>query len=279
MLWVPPTGDIRWESNTGSGGSATPGTACTTGGAATTKGTPVQLIAATAFDAYWVTIIASNYCNIGTASQGSLDIGIGASTESILIPDLLMGYCGGNATGQYGGPKQWDFPLYIPAGSRLTGSVAGARTATACNVAIFLYGGNGSPGFPVGTKVTTYGAGTVPRGTAITPGVSGAEGGWTQITASTTEDHFTFIPSFQLATDTTVNPGNCMVDMGFGAATEEEMIGQYIFNSTQTESMSGPNPTFPCFKRVPSGSRLTMRASNSLAINDGGYDGVIHAVS
>lgn len=279
-LWHPLTGDVRWESNTGSAGTATPGTSCTTGGAATTKGTPVQLIASTGFDAFWVTIFASQYGSTGQASQGSLDIGIGASTESILIPDLLMGYCGGLISGTpYTGPKRWDFPLFIPQGSRLTGSVAGALTSTAMRVAIFLYGGNGSPGWPVGSKVTTYGAGTVPRGTAITPGTSSAEGAWTEITASTTEDHFAFIPSFQIATDTTTTSSNLMVDMGYGAATEEEMLGQYSFVMNQNETMDGPTPSFPCFKRVASGSRLVMRASNSAASNDSAYDGIIHAVS
>jgi len=129
----------------------------------------------------------------------------------------------------------------------------------------------------VGSKVTTYG-GTAPNGVAITPGASGAEGSWTQIAATSSEDHFAFVPSFQVENDTTVNNLFYAVDIGIGSATEEE-IGQWLFSTNSNESMQGPfGNTMPAFQDVPSGTRLVMRASNN-STNDAQYGAAIHAVS
>lgn len=277
MLWVPQKGRRLLDHNTGTVGDATPGTTVTTGAASGTKGTAVQLIASTAFDAYWMTVIASDYRLAATASQGCLDILRGAATEDVLIPDLLMGYCGHAAGSGCLGPKRWDFPLYIPAGTRLAAQAAGARVSTTLQVWVFLYGGDGYPAFRVGSTVTTYGV-TVPNGTTVTPGASGAEGSWTQITASTTADHFAIVPSYQATADTTINDRCIAVDIGVGAATEEEIMQSYWFNTNSNESMSGPINSMPCMQDVPSGTRLVMRASNS-GTNDGGYNAALHCVS
>lgn len=278
MLWVPEKGVLLHEHNTGSVGTATPGTAVTTGASSGTKGTAVELITSTSFDAYWVVIVASEYGFAATNAQGCLDILTGAATEEVLIPNLLMGGCGTFGTTTSHGSKQWAFPLYIPAGSRIAAQAAGARTSTAMRVQIHLYGGNGYPPFRVGSKVTTYGVSAVPNGTTVTPGASGAEGSWTQITASTTEDHFAFFPSFQVGADTVWVAGVLAVDLGVGAATESMIYEGWWYGKDTGEMMDGPHPNMPCFQDVPSGTRLTLRASNSGA-NDASYNGAIHAVS
>lgn len=277
MLWVPQKGIIRVDHNTGSAGAANPGTAVTTGASSSTKGTPAELITSTAFDSYWMTVIASNFGLSATASEAALDILVGAATEDVLIANLLYGYAGGNA-GSTSGPRRWDFPLYIPAGTRIAAQAASARVSSNVRVLIYLYGGHSIPPFRVGTRVTTYGMGTVPNGTTITPGASNAEGSWTQITASTSEDHFCLSHSFQPSADTTINNLTQAVDIGVGSATEEEVAGQYWYRTDSAEHIEGPWNTMPAFVDVPAGSRLVMRASNS-GVNDGGYNGVIHAVS
>lgn len=283
MLWVPQKGILRLEHNLGGVGTITPGTAVTTGASASTKGTAVQLIASTAFDSYWCRVMATNYGLSATTSRGCLDILIGAATEEVLIPNLLMGFCGGSVLGA--GPKVWEFPLYIPAGQRIAAQVAGDRTSTAMRVGIMLYGGSGYPPFRVGSKVTTYGIGTVPAGTSVTPGASGAEGAWTQITASTSEDHFAFVPSMQPPTgDTTLTPvKHTFMDIGVGAATEEPIGGSeqsYIYTVETGELQGGPFNGMPCFGDVPSGSRLTVRLSASGALDTvSTQECAIHAVS
>lgn len=280
-LWVPAKGKFRVEHNTGAVGVSQIGTSVTTGSPSSTKGTAVQLIAATAFDSYLMMVIASDYAQSATASEGCLDILIGAATEEVLIPNLLMGACGGGgvaASDSAAGPKVWMFPLYTPAGSRLAAQAAGQKTNSAMRVAIYLYGGNGLPPFRVGTQVTTYGIGTVPAGTTITPGASGAEGAWTQITAATSRDHFAVVPSFQIS-DATITVKRYAVDIGVGAATEEEIAQSYWFQTDGTEYMGGPWNPMPTFHDIPSGSRLVMRVSNHAANENGTYSGALHCVS
>ncbi|HTJ17848.1 MAG TPA: hypothetical protein VL494_13805 [Steroidobacteraceae bacterium] len=278
MLWVPQKGVLRCDHNTGTVGATTVGTAVTTGASASTKGTPAQLIASTAFDAYWIRVCASAYASSGAASDGSLDIMVGAATEEIIIPDLLMGYCGDPVTSIGGMAKTWDFPLYIPAGTRISAQAAGVRTATAMRVAIFLYGGDGYPPFRVGSKVVTYGMGTVPNATAVTPGASGAEGSWTQITASTSESHFAIVPSLQQNNNTNMVARALAMDIGVGAATEEEILQSSWWGIGSTETVAGPMNGMPCFQDIPAATRLTARMSCS-GTTSGTYEVALHAVS
>lgn len=277
MLWVPQKGDVLVQHNLGSVGSATLGTSVSTGAGSSTKGTAVQIFASTNFDAYWVTVYASNYAEPSTICEGAMDILIGAATEEVIIPNLLMGHCGGMSS-QGNGPKRWDFPLYIPAGSRIAAQAAGQRLSTPVFVGIELRGGYGYPPWRVGGKVVTYGMGTVPSGTSITPGATGAEGSWTQVTASTTEDHFAVACSFQAATDTSLGNNIHVVDIGTGSATEEQIAESLWFGTDVTESFGGPYNSCPIFKEIPSGTRLAMRVSNDGA-NDAAYNCAIHCVS
>lgn len=280
MLWVPQMGLGRVIHNTPTVGSANVGTQVTTGASASTKGTPATLISAAnnTIETYWVVIWASGYAATTTNNSGALDILTGTATWEILIPNLLMGGCANISGSARLGGKYWAFPIYIPAGVEIGAQAAGARVSTAVTVAIWCYGGDGIPPFRVGRKVTTYGMGTVPNGTAITPGASGAEGSFTQITASTSEDHFAFVPSFQLGNDTTASNNRFAVDIGAGAATEEEILQSAWFVTSGDETCANFGPNMPAFHDVPSGTRLALRASASGAL-DAAYDAVIHAVS
>lgn len=275
MLWVPHKGVPQVQHNTGAVGTVNIGTAVTTGASSNTKGTPAELITSTNFDAYWVRIMCCAYGLSATASDGCLDILAGASTEEVIIPNLLMGYSPDPTLAQ--GFKTWDFPLYIPAGTRIAAQAAGLRTATAFRVAIFLYGGDGCPAFPVGQKVTTYGIGTVPNGTSVTPGASGAEGSWTQIVASTSEDHFAIVPSFQAINNSGMLSRMIAMDIGVGAATEEEIAQSIWWAANGLEYIVGPANSMPCFQSIPAGSRLSTRLSNNNTTPS--YDVALHCVS
>ena len=285
MLWVPQKGILRVQHNLGNVGTTTLGTAATTGAASSTKGTPAQLLASTNFDSYWIKILASNYGSSATTSQCCVDIMIGGSgVEEVIIPDLLAGFCCAAGTTLGEGPKVWEFPLYIPANTRISARAAGDRTSTAINVAVILYGGAGYPPFRVGSRILTYGITTVPAGTDVTEGASGAEGSWTQITASTSEAHFAFVPSYHPTDgDTTLTPvKNVFVDLGFGAATEELALGieqSFVFRYGSGELCDGPYNSIPIFQDLPASTRLVARASLSGAADTGPGDMAIHAVS
>jgi hypothetical protein len=99
------------------------------------------------------------------------------------------------------------------------------------------------------------------------------------MTASTSEDHFAFLPGYQPATDTTVTPiGYINIGIGIGAATEER-IGTWWYEVHTNESQSGPNPCLPAFRDVPSGTRLSILASYSGSTNQAAQDALIYAVS
>ncbi len=281
MLYIPRKGILRAnDHNLGSVGTTTPGTSVTTGAAATAKGTAVQLTASTLYDAYWIRVYAWGLSNTATASGAVLDILIGAAAEEVLISNLLCGRAATLGLLGLGCGKSWDFPIYIPAGSRLAASAASERTSTAFRVGYQLFGGKGSPDFPVGTKVITYGVGTLPQGTGVTAGVSGAEGTFTQITASTSENHIAVVPSWQNRTDTTLTNQVVSLDIGAGAATEDVIGGPYMFSVDANETMAGPfGGCMPAFYDIPSGTRLSVRASTSVATNDTQNEAALHCVS
>jgi len=281
VLWVPQKGIVRVAHNTGSVGALTIGTNVTTGASAGTKGSIVTLISNLGFDAYWIEIMATDYWLAATAAQGMLDIMIGdvTSQNQVLIPNLLMGHADGpqtTATKSTLG-KRWSFPLYIPAGAYIGAQAAGAMVSTVFRVAVYLYGGHGYPPWRVGTRVVSYPtAPSVPRGQAITPGASGAEGAWTEIVASTSVDHFAVVPSFQPETDTTVNQRAYSLDIGMGAATEEMILEGEWYVSNSNEAMVN-HPGYPAFVDIPSGTRLVARVSNS-GTNDAAYGAMLHCV-
>ena len=281
MLWVPQKGRLLQQHNTGSVGSLNIGTNVTTGASAGTKGSAAELIASTNFDAYLLEIHAGDYGLSATACEGMLDILIGTATEEILIPNLLMGHCAGPNLAAIPASlgKSWLFPLYIPAGSRIAAQAAGARVSTVVRVAVRLLGGHGMPPFRVGSKVVSYPTSpSVPRGQPVTPGASGATGSFAEMVASTSEDHFALVPSFQVETDTTLTQKAYNLEFAVASAPEVLIATGYWYVTGTGEGMTGAWPALPCFADIPSGSRLALRVSNS-GTNDAAYGAMLHCVS
>ena len=258
MLYFPHKGITRSQTNMSSVGTTGPGTLVTASGVADTKGAAAELIASTSFDTWIVELMVLGIAGSAASRTGSLDILIGAATEDILIADLLVGQAPG--TTAYVGFRSYMLPLYIAAGSRITAAFACSTASQTARIGIALHGGNGSPPFKVAGKVDTYGA-TASGGTSITAGASGAEGAWTQIAASSNRDHFAMLGVVQ-CNDASMNLRALSVDMGIGAATEEQIGAPMNYGTSSTEEvwMTGPDL---CFHDIPASTRLVMRASNS----------------
>lgn len=276
-FWLPSSGDLQVVSNSGTVGTSNPGTAVPDGASVNTYGTVTEVISAAA-NLYGADAIEIMVCNTLNPSalvgEMSLDILIGGATDDVLISSLLIG------GSYYGGPRSYWFPLSIPAGVRLAAQIsAGAAQTTEPRVVVHLYKW-GTPPFRTGRKVTTYGTKVNnSRGVAVTPTASGGAASVTQITASTSEDHFYFMPGFQVSTDTTISTATFInVAIGFGAATEERSQQTWWFSKNAAESQSGPWPSWGESRDVPSGTRLTILASNGGA-NDTAHDALIYAVS
>jgi hypothetical protein len=279
MLFLPQKGRLLYQGmGKNTVGDATPGTDVTTGGAASTKGSYVSF-GTLNFDVYMIRVHCNGYHASASNTNLCVDIAAYAATQEIIIPDLLMGNASTIGDGVGSGRFSPLFPLYIPSGTELWARAAGQRVSTIVRTYIEVWGGKEIPGFPVGRKVTTYGIGTVPTGTTVVPGASGAQGSYTQITASTSEDHFAVAPGWQVGDDTTKTGGNHIVSIGVGAATEETLDSTWSWDLTGTEAMNGCHNPMMHYADIPSGTRLAVRASISSAVDTGNYNAVIHAVS
>lgn len=277
MLVLPQKGIRRVQHNLGSVGTANVGTSVTTGASSATKGTPAEIFSATLFDAYKMRLVigGGSLAVSNTNSACCVDILIGAATAEVLIPNLLVGMAG-PFNGANVGPRYFEFPIYIPAGSRIAAQAASLRTSQAVRVGVILIGGDGNPSHRVAGRVVTYGIGTVPNGTSITQGASGAEGAWAAITASTTERHWGLVPSYQCSATAAQNAAMA-VDIGMGGAGAEVQISEgHIWHSDAAERMSGPFHTEPVIMDIPAGTRLVMRCSSSGTAVAG--DGALHAL-
>ncbi|MBK9427316.1 MAG: hypothetical protein IPN63_07990 [Gammaproteobacteria bacterium] len=274
MLWTPQKGRMTVVSNVGIVGTATPGTGVPSNATTLLDGAVTELISAAnnMQDSWGISLYITSTGASATAAEACMDILIGGATDDVLIPALICGY-------GVMGKAWWNyfFPLHIPQGKRIAATHANVRVNITSQVICHLYGGSPPP-FRVGRKVTTYGTQVNnARGQAVVPTASGGTASVTQMIASTTEDHFAFLPGFQPETDTNMVARNYNIGIGVGAATEDR-IGTWEFTSTSLEEFGGPAPNMPAFVDIPAGSRLTMLASNS-GTNDSAYGGLIYAVS
>lgn len=186
-LWEPSNkgqriGDFIPADTTSSG------TSVTANATPHSKGTYSTLIAATAVDATGIMVAIANTQTNNTATSVMVDIAVGsAGSEKIIIPDLVGGYA--NNYGNSALPPLYFFPLFIPAGSRISARSKSIVSSKVAAVSVTLFTSpRGSSGF-VGTRVTAYGAGadTVSsKGVSITSGGANAYGNNTEIIASTT---------------------------------------------------------------------------------------------
>lgn len=275
MLWTPQGSATSVITNGGIVGSATPWTGVPSNATTLLDGAVTELISAAnnTQDSWGLEVLITGTGSAAAASQGCLDLLIGGATDDILASALVCGYAISGISSY-----RYFFPVHIPAGVRIAAVLASVRTSITARVGIWLYGG-GVPPFRVGRKITTYGTQIDnARGKAVTPTASGGAASVTEMTASTSEDHFYLIPGFQPATDTTITPnGYVNIGIGVGASTEQR-VGTWWFSKDTGEACGGPMPYMGAFVNVPSGSRLTMLASNS-GSNDAAYDGLIYAVS
>lgn len=261
---------------------ATPGepggvTVSNPAGAANTKNTTwTQLIASTAFDAQLVVIYVGSSSAAATDTSTLLDIGIGASTaETVIIPDLLAG---GTGASNVGG-RHYIFPLYIPAGSRLSARSQSVRTTGSTLVSVQLYGGPRDPAnWWCGTQVTAYGISTADSGgTLVTAGNSGSEGSVVSI-GTTSADHECLVVGMQ-PTGTTTASVQYHFDVGIDTTSTAWLVRDLFMRTDTSERMwSSGFVWWPIYSHIPSGSVL-VAAGECSGTADAATDLAIYGVS
>lgn len=219
---------------------------------ANTKGSYVDLIASTAFQAHWLLVF------VGEASASGdflIDIAIGAAaSEQVILANIsTMSQAKNNE------PRYFLVPLPVPAGTRISAraqATTGGLTI-ACNVTII--GGAHIPALGV---AVTYGVNTATSGglTIDAGAVAGTKGAYGEITAATTRDIEWMV--IMLSGNNTARSTYLFgLDIAIGAAASEQVIVADLQLGTHSSS-DDLHPGFialPC--HIPAGSRIAARVN------------------
>lgn len=225
--------------------------------ATNTKNTTyTTLIATTSFDTFGVWIRIKDSVVSAAISNALMDLAVGAAAaERVIVPNIVAGNAGAGSGPQ---GRIYYFPVYIPAGARLSATLQSTNASESANVAVWLCQQTRFPWVP--GPIADYGTDTAnSRGTSVTP-ASGSYGSWTQISAGTSRDHrhWTVLPA-NLA-DTTLTDEAWVIDIGFGpdSANVEPLITAYGAGSFTGEEIWTAVPLWVT-QSVPSGTKLFAR--------------------
>lgn len=223
---------------------------------ANTKGSAVELIASTPFDANWVSV------NIGSPSFDQhhlVDIMVGGSgSEQVIIPDLMVRFRDYNT-----GFAQYLFPVYVPRGSRVSARCQSGGGGGAVTVQVQLIAGAMLSGASSGGIVSAYGSTTSSIGTSIDPGADDdVKSAWVEIASATTRAH-NWLTLSVINIDETLASEVWLIDIGIGASSSEVvLVPDLLTSSGNTTDLPIPQVfQFPI--HVPTGSRLSVRAQCS----------------
>jgi len=233
MLAYPKTKGARREANFSGQPATTWGTTLTAHATPHTEPTtPTQLIAATAFDSYWVNVMLHSTHVAATVTNGLVNIKVGAAASEVtVIENLLAGWASTAIDLRQG--QTFGFPLRIPAGSRISATFRALITVDTVSCMIELIGGAAAPHW-TGTKVESVGEDTsLSRGTQVTPG-AGAEGTFTNLAATVGE--FGFVRPYVCGnTDVTETGVIFAADVGIGGVLLPG-LDEFLFAANTSEA-------------------------------------------
>ncbi len=229
------------------------------------KGAWTQVLAATAFEGFFISVTVASNSVSGTDTSGLLDIGYdaaGGTSYTVLVPNILAGHV---LTGTGHPGRRIGVPCYIPTGS----TVAARWQATVvsdtvlCSVEL-LGGANADNPIPNHGLIVDYGT-TTASSSGTTPGNAGpdTEGAWVEMTAATTHPHRGLSVAIQGAG---LSLGNTvfLIDIGIGASSSEVVLIENIGAESRTQdhiTMTSPLTTY--LRPIPEASRLAVRAQTS----------------
>lgn len=199
-----------------------------------------------------------------TTLNGYMDIGIGPNSGAVTtIAEKL------SCSNSSGMGSVWYLPLRIPPDTPVWARHQNTAGSAKAYVHAAFHGGNMNPGtMPSCSRIVAIGATTATTvGTTLTPGASNAEGAWTQITASSSEDYAGLMLSHLFNVDTTLTSEliGCG-DVGVGGSGSEKVVGENItYSALTTANETRTSFHVPTFIGIPVGSRICARWSGSLA--------------
>lgn len=236
-----------------------------TSGTANTYGTWTQIHAGFT---YAISFIDINITNLGANTTNKncyIDIGVGASSGAVcpLIEKI------GGAGAAPGLGINYLIPIRIPPDTPIWARHQNVTASSAAGVQITAQGGNQNVyTMPNVSKVDPLGATTATTvGTTLTVGASGAEGAWTQVVASTTDDYAGCLLSFFNSGTTHTANVVYTFDVAVGASGQEQSIGENLTRATPVSSSEQfIIIAHPTLVEIPAGSRLSVRGSCTGAV-------------
>lgn len=223
-----------------------------TAGAINTKGAVAVVSASTPFDSWGVHVALTNK---SAAADLLVDIMLGvAGQEYSIIPNI---YYTAGSNSSYG--KNYFFPVFIPAGSRVTARSQSATASVTCRVAAWLMQA-GAKGHPCVGKIVDLGTNlAASRGTPLGDPAAASWGAWTQIAATAGFDLDWILGVFGDRAIATRTAGNKMwAQVGVGAAGQEYGISPEQGWNCSSTSMS-INGFHGFWTPVPSSVRVAAR--------------------
>ena len=231
------------------------GTVITAHATAHTKGSWTEVDASLAFDVTSFKVGGDNTGVSATDSSQLLDIGIGTSgNEKVLVANIPTGY------GAVAGALHAHFPIFIPAGTRVSARLQSVITVDIHELVIYLFGGRSWAGetFQV---VDTIGALT-----ASSHGTDLSGGGIVEMVASTAFDYKSLGVVFD-GGGGILGSGARDVEIFVGAASSEKsLITKIDFGTKSSERLDWVVPFhgfIPLTFNIPAGTRLSMQGAGS----------------
>jgi len=203
-----------------------------------------------------------------TVLNAYIDIGIGpdSSNVTVILEKLGGSFAGGLGNSFY---IPVSFPQDTPIWARHQNTQASAKSGV--EVTFFGGGGNGYF-FPSFSRMVAIGAVTTSTtGASLsTIGNSGAEGGWVEITSSSSDDYSVLMLSPVFNVDSSLTNGLIQTfDIGIGGSGSEISIGENVMQSfLWTGAEQRVSISYPVYRTIPSGTRIVCRGSGSTT-NDG----------
>lgn len=264
MLEIPAYVGQRYET-AGANAATSTGTVVTASATTNTKGSYVELIASTAFNAsgFWIRAL-------DPSAQGSflIDIAIGgAGSEQVIVPNVMFGALAGTelVLGMF-------IPINVPVGSRLSARCQSGGASLTLAVEVILLGCGIYPDHNSIGIAEAIGANTgTSQGTTLTPNATAdTYSAWVELIASTAHPIRSLGFTLSTATDGTKGDTMYMTDIAIGGAGSEQVIlSKLPSNTFASGDYMIPQTLGPFAINIPAGSRIAARTKASGASAEG----------
>lgn len=256
-LMLPvPGGGLTQHNLAATPGASAPGTTVTAHATINTKGSWVELIAATNFEAFGITLMIVTDSTNATQAANLYDIGIGAAGVEVAIVKNLLN----TSTGAGSCFKSYYLPIFIPKGTRLSACKQSNITAKTGSVVIFVHGGFSGPPWKPFAGADGIGIDTADSGgTTHTIGNSGAYSTWANIGSSLARQYGAIMPIVSTGSDTTMQSATAYFQIGISSAS----LGQRMFLTDGSEAINGIIPSIPIYGNFGVGTQMMIRGTHA----------------